>query len=78
MPAQLARPSPPTDDRRWRVVDTAMRRQGYAGDALIEALHAAQETFGCLDDVTLRYVADSLGFRRAGSSASRSSTTFST
>jgi bidirectional [NiFe] hydrogenase diaphorase subunit len=37
-----------------------MRRHGYAPDALIEALHAAQETFGFLDDGALRYVAASL------------------
>ncbi|MCC7104597.1 MAG: NAD(P)H-dependent oxidoreductase subunit E [Chloroflexi bacterium] len=38
-----------------------MRRQGYAPDALIEALHAVQQAFGYLDDASLRYVGTSLG-----------------
>ena len=60
MRAQLVRVPPPSDDKRWRVVETAMRRQGFETAALIEALHAAQETFGFLDDAALRYVATSL------------------
>jgi bidirectional [NiFe] hydrogenase diaphorase subunit len=51
----------PSDDKRWRVVDATMRRHGYAPSALIEALHAVQESFGCLDEQGLRYVAASLG-----------------
>jgi bidirectional [NiFe] hydrogenase diaphorase subunit len=62
MVALLTRPlAPPSDDRRWRVVDTTMRRYGYAPSALIEALHAVQQTFGYLDEPALRYVAGSLG-----------------
>jgi bidirectional [NiFe] hydrogenase diaphorase subunit len=37
-----------------------MRRLGNRPDALIEALHSAQEAFGFLDDDTLRYVGKSL------------------
>ena len=37
-----------------------MRRLGNRPDALIEALHSAQEAFGYLDDDTLRYVGESL------------------
>ncbi len=37
-----------------------MRRLGNRPEALIEALHAAQEAFGFLDDDALRYVGDSL------------------
>ena len=37
-----------------------MRRLGNRPDALIEALHSAQEAFGFLDDDTLRYVGQSL------------------
>jgi bidirectional [NiFe] hydrogenase diaphorase subunit len=59
--AQVARVAPPSDDKRWRVVETAMRRQGFAPHALIDALHAAQESFGFLDDAALRYVGVSLG-----------------
>jgi bidirectional [NiFe] hydrogenase diaphorase subunit len=58
--SQLARVPLPSDDKRWRVVEAAMRRQGFASHALIEALHAAQESFGFLDDTALRYVARSL------------------
>ena len=52
---------PPSDDKRWRVVDATMRRHGYRPSALIEALHAVQQAFGYLDEPSLRYVADSLG-----------------
>ncbi|MCC7367884.1 MAG: bidirectional hydrogenase complex protein HoxE [Chloroflexi bacterium] len=51
----------PTDDKRWRVVDATMRRHGYRPAALIEALHSVQESFGCLDEPGLQYVAASLG-----------------
>src|SRR6185369_1522165 len=39
----------------------AMRRHGYQPQGLIEALHAAQETFGFLDGDSMRYVAAGLG-----------------
>jgi bidirectional [NiFe] hydrogenase diaphorase subunit len=52
--------APPSDDKRWRVVDATMRRHGYAPSALIEALHAIQQAFGYLDDPSLAYVARSL------------------
>jgi bidirectional [NiFe] hydrogenase diaphorase subunit len=57
-PATL--PKPPSDDKRWRLVDAAMRRQGYDTHALIEALHAAQSAFGYLDETAMQYVARSL------------------
>src|SRR3954466_9098086 len=53
--------SPPSDDKRWRVVDATMRRHGYRPSALIEALHAVQQAFGYLDGPSLRYVAARLG-----------------
>lgn len=53
--------APPSEDKRWRVVDATMRRHGYAASALIEALHSAQQSFGYLDESALRYVAGSLG-----------------
>jgi bidirectional [NiFe] hydrogenase diaphorase subunit len=53
--------SPPSDDKRWRVVDATMRRHGYQPPALIEALHAVQQAFGYLDEPSLRFVAGSLG-----------------
>lgn len=50
----------PSDDKRWRIVETAMRRNGYRPDALIEALHSIQSSFGYLDEPGLRFAADSL------------------
>jgi bidirectional [NiFe] hydrogenase diaphorase subunit len=52
--------SAPSEDKRWRIVMATMRKHGFASDALIEALHSAQEAFGYLDDAALRYVAQSL------------------
>src|SRR5260370_35267470 len=50
----------PSDDRRWKLVDATMRKHGNEPSALIESLHTVQESFGYLDDVALRYVAQSL------------------
>ena len=60
VPVRTAKPAAPSDDRRWRIVETRMRRLGNSPDALIEALHSAQEAFGYLDDDALRYVSDTL------------------
>lgn len=60
MPVRQVQPQVPSDDKRWRFVETRMRRLGYRPDALIEALHCAQEAFGYLDDEALRYIGDSL------------------
>jgi hypothetical protein len=54
-------PEAPSDDRRWRIVETRMRRLGQRPDALIEVLHEAQEAFGYLDTDALAYIAHSLG-----------------
>jgi bidirectional [NiFe] hydrogenase diaphorase subunit len=56
----VAKPSVPSADKRWKLVDAAMRRMGQQSRGLIEALHAAQEAFGYLDGQALRYVAGSL------------------
>lgn len=56
----FAKPVPPSDDKRWRLVDSTMRRQGLQPRGLIEALHTVQEAFGYLDEPALRYVATSL------------------
>jgi bidirectional [NiFe] hydrogenase diaphorase subunit len=61
MPALHAKPAPPTDDKRWKIVETRMRRMGDRPAALIEALHATQEAFGFLDTDALQYVGDTLG-----------------
>lgn len=52
--------APPSDDKRWRIVNATMRRYGYSSDALIETLHTIQETFGYLDELAMRYAASSL------------------
>ena len=56
----FANPSPPSDDRRWRLVEATMRRHGRQSHALIESLHTVQEAFGYLDLEALRYVAAAL------------------
>jgi bidirectional [NiFe] hydrogenase diaphorase subunit len=60
MRATVVQPSPPSDDKRWRIIDATMRRHGQESHALIETLHSVQETFGFLDEDSLRYVAASL------------------
>jgi bidirectional [NiFe] hydrogenase diaphorase subunit len=50
----------PVEDRRWRMVNRTMRLHGHAPDALIETLHALQESFGYLDPAALKYVAQCL------------------
>ena len=52
--------APPSDDKRWRIVEATMRRNGFKRDALIETLHSIQESFGFLDEDSLRYVSASL------------------
>lgn len=52
--------APPNADKRWRLIETSMRRHGFRDDALIETLHTVQECFGYLDETALRYVAESL------------------
>ncbi len=41
-------------------VDRVLKRCQYSQDALIEVLHAAQETFGFLSDDTMTYIAHQL------------------
>ena len=60
MPLMRAKPAPPSDDKRWKIVETRMRRLGNRPDALIEALHSTQEAFGYIDDDSLRYVGETL------------------
>ena len=58
MPA--AAKSPPSEDKRWRIVTGTMRRYGFSPDALIETLHTVQESFGYLDEDALQFVAENL------------------
>lgn len=50
----------PSDDKRWKIVNATMRRNGYRQDALIETLHTVQESFGYLDKDALNFVSQSL------------------
>lgn len=52
--------APPADDKRWKIVDVTMRKQGYSPTALIETLHTIQESFGHVSGEALEYVANSL------------------
>jgi len=52
--------APPSDDKRWQIINVTMRKHGYQPDALIETLHKVQETLGFLDDASLHYVSESL------------------
>jgi bidirectional [NiFe] hydrogenase diaphorase subunit len=53
-------PPLPSDDKRWRIVNGAMRRHGYSRNALIETLHTVQSSFGFLDRDSIKFVAQSL------------------
>jgi bidirectional [NiFe] hydrogenase diaphorase subunit len=58
-------PEAPSDDTRWRIVQTRMRRLGHTPASLIEVLHAVQEAFGYLDAEALEYVGIALGVPRS-------------
>lgn len=60
MSVRTAPPTLPSDDKRWRIIETRMRRLGNRPDGLIEALHTAQEAFGFLDDDALQYISESM------------------
>jgi len=60
MGTSFRKPVAPSQDKRWRIVDATMRRLGNESHALIEALHTVQESFGYLDNDSLRYVANVL------------------
>ena len=60
MVSYVSKPVPPSQDKRWKLVDATIRRQGAQPRGLIEALHTVQEAFGYLDVQALRYVAMSL------------------
>jgi len=59
MPASVHE-QPPAKDRRWKIIDQVMQRHDFRPDALIETLHAAQETFGYLDAEALSYISSNL------------------
>jgi bidirectional [NiFe] hydrogenase diaphorase subunit len=61
MEATVQKVSPAqSSDTRWKLLTATMRRHGNKPDALIEALHTAQEAFGFIDEDAMRYVAEVL------------------
>ncbi|MHB0976526.1 MAG: bidirectional hydrogenase complex protein HoxE [Candidatus Aquicultorales bacterium] len=56
----LKQPVPPSDDKRWKIVDKTMRQHGYESHSLIQVLHTVQETFGFIGEEAMGYVASSL------------------
>ncbi len=46
----------PKDDR-YKMVEKTMKKLSYDRSALIETLHTAQETFGYLENETLKFIA---------------------
>jgi bidirectional [NiFe] hydrogenase diaphorase subunit len=60
MPVRSLRAEPPSEDKRWLIINATMRRQGYEPQALIESLHTVQESFGYVDNDALRFVSNSL------------------
>jgi bidirectional [NiFe] hydrogenase diaphorase subunit len=50
----------PSGDKRFKILDTTMKRFQFRQDALIEVLHKAQELFGFLELDVLFYVAHGL------------------
>jgi bidirectional [NiFe] hydrogenase diaphorase subunit len=60
-PAQSSGPTAhPSGDKRFKVLEVAMKRHQFRHDALIEVLHTAQELFGYLEDDLLYFIAQRL------------------
>src|SRR5262245_41786219 len=53
-------PDHPSGDRRFTMLDAAMKRHQFKADALLEVLHAAQQIFGFLRADLLLYIARGL------------------
>ena len=47
-------------DKRWRLVDSTIRKNGGTAHALIEALHTVQSAFGFIDEEAMKHVAHAL------------------
>jgi bidirectional [NiFe] hydrogenase diaphorase subunit len=58
--ARSAPPQSSSTDKRFKMLDAAMKRHQYQQDALIEILHKAQELFGYLESDLLLYIAHCL------------------
>ena len=53
-------PAHPSGDKRFKILETQMKRYQFKQDALIEVLHKAQELFGYLDEGLLIFIAQHL------------------
>lgn len=60
MPPTAPAAAPPSEDKRWRIVNATMRKNGYEPHALIETLHSVQEAFGYIDETAMYFVAQNL------------------
>lgn len=58
--ASAAAKSHPSGDKRFKMLDAAMKRQQYQSDALLEILHTAQQLFGFLADDLMMYIGHTL------------------
>jgi bidirectional [NiFe] hydrogenase diaphorase subunit len=47
----------PDSDKRFKLLDAAMKKHQFQADALLEVLHRAQELFGYMQPALLMYVA---------------------
>ncbi|MBI3822604.1 MAG: bidirectional hydrogenase complex protein HoxE [Planctomycetes bacterium] len=50
----------PSGDKRFKLLDAAMKKHQFRADALLEVLHTAQELFGFLQPDLLIYIARQL------------------
>lgn len=50
----------PSGDKRFKILETTMKRHQFRAEALIEVLHKAQELFGFLDNDLLLFIAHNL------------------
>jgi bidirectional [NiFe] hydrogenase diaphorase subunit len=50
----------PSGDKRFKLLDAAMKKHQFQADALLEVLHTAQELFGHLQADLLTYIARQL------------------
>ncbi|HEY7156522.1 MAG TPA: bidirectional hydrogenase complex protein HoxE [Gemmataceae bacterium] len=56
----ISSPEPLSGDKRFELLEVAMKRHQFRQDALIEVLHAAQKLFGFLQPPLLHFVAHKL------------------
>jgi bidirectional [NiFe] hydrogenase diaphorase subunit len=53
-------PAASAGDKRYKILDTAIKRHQAQPDALLEVLHSAQELFGFLEDGLLAHIGHTL------------------